>query len=79
MLVTLLGIVTDVKPEQVLKAPLPMLVTLLGMVIDVKPLQAEKATSPMPVTLLGMTVFLNPAISVLVAVSIIALQFSRES
>ena len=56
-----------------------MLVTLLGMVIDVKPLQAEKATSPMPVTLLGMTVFLNPAISVLVAVSIIALQFSRES
>ena len=79
MLVTLLGIVTDVKPEQVLKAPLPMLVTLLGMVIDVKPEQKLKAPSPMLVTLLGMTVFLHPYTSVLVAVSIIALQFSRES
>ena len=56
-----------------------MLVTLLGMVIDVKPLQLEKALSPMLVMLLGMTVFLHPAISVFVSVSIIALQFSRES
>ena len=56
-----------------------MLVTLLGMVIDVKLEQPSKAPAPMLVTLLGMTVFLHPAISVLVAVSIIALQFSRES
>ena len=41
MLVTLLGIVTDVKPLQPSKAELPMLVTLLGMVTDVKPLQLE--------------------------------------
>ena len=56
MLVTLLGIVTDVRPEQELKASLPMLVTLLGMVVD-----------------------WNPAIRVLEAFSIMALQFSRES
>jgi hypothetical protein len=39
MLVTLLGMVMDVRPEQSLKAELPMLVTLLGIVIDVRPLQ----------------------------------------
>ena len=50
MLVTLLGIVTEVKEEQPLKAPFSMLVTLLGMIV-----------------------FWQPAISVLVAVSIIAL------
>ncbi len=37
MLVTLLGIVTEVKPLQPEKAPLPMLVTLLGIVTEVKP------------------------------------------
>ena len=37
MLVTLLGIVTEVKPEQSLKTKPSMLVTLLGMVIEVKP------------------------------------------
>ena len=79
MFVTLLPIVTDVKPVQYWKATSPMLVTLLGMVIDVKPEQKLKAPSPMLVTLLGMTVFLHPYTSVLVAVSIIALQFSRES
>ena len=79
MLVTLLPIVTDVKPVQPWKASMPMLVTLLEIVTDVKLEQPEKAPVPMLVTLLGMTVFLNPAISVLVAVSIIALQFSRES
>ena len=56
-----------------------MFVTLLGIVTDVKLEQPSKAPAPMLVTLLGMTVFLHPAISVLVAVSIIALQFSRES
>ena len=43
MLVTLLGISMEVKPEQFLKAPLPMLVTLLGMVTEVKPEQFPKA------------------------------------
>ena len=39
MNVTLLGMVTDVKPLQSEKAPSPIDVTLSGMVIDVKPLQ----------------------------------------
>ena len=37
MLVTLLGIVTEVKPEQLLNAEFPMLITLLGIVTEVKP------------------------------------------
>ena len=36
MLVTLLGIITEVKEEHLLKAELPMLVTLLGIVTEVK-------------------------------------------
>ncbi len=43
MPVTLLGIVTEVKPLQPRKALYPMLVTLLGIVTEVKPLQPEKA------------------------------------
>ena len=43
MLVTLSGMVIEVKPLQPRKAPSPMLVTLSGMVIEVKPLQPEKA------------------------------------
>ena len=39
MLVTLLGMVMEVKPLQPEKAYLLMLVTLLGMVMEVKPLQ----------------------------------------
>ena len=42
MLVTLSGIVMDVKPLQPEKAESPMLVTLSGMVTDVKPLQSQK-------------------------------------
>ena len=42
MFVTLLGMVTDVKPEQSSNAELPMLVTLLGMVTDVRPEQFWK-------------------------------------
>jgi hypothetical protein len=38
--------VTEVRPEQPLKAPLPMLVTLLGMVMDVRLEQFEKAELP---------------------------------
>ena len=56
-----------------------MEVTLLGIVMDVKPEQPEKALPPMEVTLLGMTVVLQPEIKVFDAVSIIALQLSRES
>ena len=36
MLVTLLGIVTEVKEEQPAKAELPMPITLLGIVTEVK-------------------------------------------
>ena len=43
MLVTLSGIVMDVKLVQPEKAEFPMLVTLSGMVMDVNPLQPEKA------------------------------------
>ena len=43
MLVTELGMVTEVKPEHLEKALPPMLVTELGMVIEVSPEQPEKA------------------------------------
>ena len=56
-----------------------MFVTLLGMVIDVRLVHQPNAKSPMVVTLLGMVEFLHPNINVLLAVLIIALQFSRES
>ena len=51
MLVTLSGIVIDVKPVQPEKAEVPMLVTPFLMVTNVKPVQPEKAESPMLVTL----------------------------
>ena len=50
MLVTELGMVTDVKPEQPLKALSPMLVTELGIVTDVKPVQPVKALALILVT-----------------------------
>ena len=56
-----------------------MLVTLLGIVTDVRPEQSLNALNPMLVTLLGIVVDWHPAIRVLEAVSIMALQFSRES
>ena len=56
-----------------------MLVTELGMVTEVREEQAWNASSPMLVTEWGMVVDWHPAISVLEAVSIMALQFSRES
>ena len=40
MLVTLLGILIDVNPEQPKKALLPMLVTLLGIFTDVNPVHS---------------------------------------
>ena len=50
MLVTLDGIVTDVRPLQPENAPLPMLVTLDGIVTDVNPPQPRNAERPMLVT-----------------------------
>ena len=47
MLVTLLGIVTEVKPLQPEKADSPILVTLLGIVTEVKLVQPEKALPAM--------------------------------
>ena len=41
--------------------------------------QPQKASTPIEVTLLGIIVFLHPPIRVLVDVSIMALQLSRES
>ena len=40
MLVTLLGIVTEVRPLQPEKEESPMLVTLLGIVTVIRPLQS---------------------------------------
>ena len=71
--------VTLVRFSQAQNALLPMLVTELGMDMLVRLEQPLNAASPMLVTELGMTVFLHPDINLFVAVSIIALQFSRES
>ena len=70
---------TDVKPVQPLKAPPPMLATEFGISMEVKPVQPLKALFPILVTELGITVFMQPEISVLVEVSIIALQVFLES
>ena len=43
MLVTLLGIVTEVRPVQASKAYSPILVTLLGIVTEARLLQLAKA------------------------------------
>lgn len=68
----------EVKFSQLKKACIPILFTLLGISIEVRPVQPAKASNIL-VTLLGMTVFLHPAINVLEAVSMRALQLSRES
>ena len=62
-----------------LKAELPILVTLLGIVTEERPVQPKNAEFPILVTLLGMVVFLQPITKELLAVSIMALQFSLES
>jgi hypothetical protein len=50
MLVTLLGIVIEVKDLQPEKARLPILVTLLGIVIEVKEEHSRKALPPILAT-----------------------------
>ena len=54
MLVTLSGIVIDVRLVQPQNAPAPILVTLSGIVIALRLLQLENAASPILVTLLGI-------------------------
>ena len=56
----------------------PKLVTEDGMSMEVRE-EPEKHPSPKLVTEEGITVFIHPAIIVLLSVSIIALQLSRES
>ena len=54
IVVTLLGMVTEVRELQSLKVLSLILVTLLGMVTEVRDLQPSKAACPIFVTLLGM-------------------------
>ena len=79
MLVKLSDIVMFVNFLQPLNAELPMLVTLSGIHMLVKSLQHQKAPSHMLVTLSGIIVALQPEISSLVSVFIIALHISRLS
>ena len=65
-----------VQPE---KAETPIVVTLYGISIDDNCLRPANALSPIAFTLEGMEELLQPSIIVLVLVSIIALQLSRES
>ena len=67
------------SPEQPTKAYALIFVTLFGILTDCKPVQPLKAPKPILTTLFGIVVFLQPAIKVLVAVSIMALQLSLES
>jgi hypothetical protein len=59
ILVTLDGMVIDVKPVAFWNALLPILVTLDGMVIDFKPITSWNALSPILVTLDGMVIELK--------------------
>ena len=79
MSVTLLGMSMEASLVQNLKALPSMLVTLDGMSIEVRLERPWNASYPNFVTELGITVFLQPNLSVLDDVSIIALQLFRES
>lgn len=59
MLVTELGIVTEVNAMHPEKACLPISVTLSLMTIDVSPLQPENAQSPIFVTEFGIVTEVN--------------------
>ena len=58
MLVTLSGIVIEVKPVQPENAEPPILVTLAGIVIEVKLTLSLNAYSPIPVTVSGIVMVL---------------------
>ena len=75
MCVTPSGIITLVRFQQQKKLPPPILVTPLGIVMFVRFVQLANAFSPIIVTVpsFGIMLFLQPAISVFVAVSTIQL------
>ena len=80
MVVTLSGMVMEARAEQPENALSPMVVTLSGMVIDAREEQPENAPLQITFTPSGIRVVdLHPAISLLVAVSMIALQLFRPS
>ena len=70
---------TVVRSSSAQKAAHPNDVTLLGITISLSPGLPLKAISPKAVTVLGMTVLTQPIRRVLEAVSMMALQLSRES
>ena len=72
-------IVTVVSLLQPEKASRPISVTESGIRIPVSPVQPLKASWPISVTESGMTVVEHPAINLLLAVWMMALQLSRES
>ena len=75
----LAGMVMVVKPLHPSNADLPIVFTPSGITIDLSSLHDLKALSAIEVTLEGITDPLRPTKSVLVAVTIIALQLPRES
>ena len=60
IVVTLLGMVTEVRELQPLKAYSLIVVTLLGMVTEVRELQPLKAVCPIVVTRLPIIIRLTP-------------------
>ena len=60
IVVTLFGIVIDVRPLHLLKAHSPIKVTLLGMVTADRPVQRSKALLAIEMTLLGMVTEVIP-------------------
>ena len=56
ILVTLAGMVIEVKCEHPLNAQLPILVTLSGIIIEAKPVQFSNVPSSIVVTLLGILI-----------------------
>ena len=79
MLVTLDGMVIEVRPRQSWNASFSMLVTLEGILIEVRAEQLSNAYCPMVITVFGMIVLLKPWVSVFEAVWIMALQLFLES
>ena len=73
------GRVIDVNALHPLKADAPIVVMASGNSISVSPVQSSNAEGPMAVKVSGTREVLQPINRVLLAVSITALQWSRES
>jgi hypothetical protein len=71
--------VTELRSVQFEKTEALIVFTLLGITIEVNPAHPANALDSRNVTLLGMKEFLHPLIKWLEAVTMMALQFSRES